>query len=311
MRVTNTIMTYNLLNNLKRSSGKMLDLQNDMSTGKAINKPSDDPAKAGAILGLQSKLASMGQWKANASQAMDYLSSTESVLSDMTSILQRIRALSVEAANGTNSETEWAVIKKEVDQLITQMKVLTNSQVSSKYIFSGTKTDTPPMPSTYPTGGLPPADTADGWQGNATALAVEVGANINIDISVNAIQLFGVDTATGESSFFTTLQQLSEALGGTTADPQQDIADSLDKLDSQINRFIEARAEIGATMNRLNKIVDNLDSSIINAKTNLSNLQDTDLAAAIMDYNATLNTYRASLSVGAQIIQPSLVDFLR
>lgn len=300
MRVTNNILSSNLLINLQKSSNKMINLQNTISTGKAISKPSDNPAKIAAIMGLTSSISSMEKWKTNASQAIDYMSSTESVVGNMTSMLQRIRELSLQAANGTNSSENLKVIKKEVDELIRQLEVMANSQVNMKYVFAGTFTNTPPLESA-----APPAPPSYTWQGNDESLKVEMGSNINIDISVDGRKLFGVDDP---EPLFTSLTNLSQALEDGNIN---DISNSVGDLDAHLDTFIDARAELGAKISRVERIFDNLDTSIINAKTNLSNMQDTDLAAAIMDYNSTMNTYRAALSVGAQIIQPSLVDFIK
>ncbi|MCM1565422.1 MAG: flagellar hook-associated protein FlgL [Dehalobacter sp.] len=296
MRITNNILSSNLLSNLQKSSNKMIDLQNNISTGEAISKPSDDPSKITAILGLKTNITSMEQWKDNASQALDYMSSVESVTANMTSMLQRLRGLAVQGSNQTNSPEDLGEIKKEADQIIEQLGVMANSQVGSRYIFSGTNTDTAPWPGT----GL--------WTGNTESLSVELGANVSFDISINGQQLFGVNSATGVSDFFTALNNFSTALnnGDYAA-----VGNSISDLDSLLSSFIDGRAELGAKISRVETINNNLETSIINAQTNLSNLRDTDLAAAIVDYNSTMNTYRAALSVGAQIIQPSLVDFLR
>jgi len=295
MRITNNIISSNLLSNLQKSSNKMIDLQNSISTGQAISKPSDDPSKITAILGLKTNISSMEQWKDNASRALDYMSSVESVTANMTSMLQRLRELAVQGSSQTNSPDDLGDIKKEVDQIIEQLGVMANSQVGSRYIFSGTNTDTAPWTGTL-------------WEGNAESLSVELGANVNFNISINSQELFGVDTGTGVSDFFTALNDFSTALnnGDYTA-----AGNSIADLDSILSTFIDVRAELGAKISRVETISNNLETSIINAEMNLSNLRDTDLAAAIVDYNSTMNTYRAALSVGAQIIQPSLVDFLQ
>lgn len=295
MRVTNNILSGNLLTNLQKSSNKMINLQNRISSGKTITKPSDNPARIAAVMRLTGNISSMEKWRTNASQAIDYMSSSESVVANMTSMLQRVRGLTVQAANGTNSETDLNVVKKEIDEITEQLKTMTNSQVNMKYIFSGTYTDTPPLPA------------SNIWAGNDKPLKVEMGVNVNIDISVDGKALFGIDGA-GNSSFFDMLSNLSADLD--TADLGA-INNAITEIDTHLNTFIDARAELGAKISRVERINDNLDTSIINAKTNLSNIQDTDLAASILDYNSTMNTYRAALSVGAQIIQPSLVDFIR
>lgn len=301
MRITSNILSQNLLRSLQTSSGRMTTLQNSISTGQNIAKPSDDPVKISVILGLKSTISSMKQWQTNASEALNYLDSTESVLGNMTAMLQRIRELTVQAANGTNGDDDLEVIKQEVDQLTEQLQILANNKIEAKYIFAGTMTDREPMP-------VFPLSATDPWQGNSKSLSVEVGANITMGISVDGREIFGIDATGTTSTFFDTLSNLSTALDTGN---QAGIQTALGEIDNHLKTLINVRAELGARTSRMEKISDQLDTAVINTKTNLSNLQDTDMSAAILEYNSTMNTFRAALSIGSQIIKPSLVDFLQ
>jgi len=308
MRVTNNILSQNLLRNLEQANNKMVSMQNQLATGSSINKPSDDPVGTGTVLRINSTISSMEQWKENTSEALSYLESTESILGNMTSMLQRVRELTVQGASGSLSNTDREQIAKEVDQLTMQFQVMANSQVNSKYIFSGTKIDMAPIDE-YSGTGTPPVLTQ--WEGNEKILEFEVGPNVTIPISIKGTDLFGITfngDATESSSFFATLNKLSTSLvsGDETA-----INESLGEIDNHLDNFLSLRAELGARTNRMSKIHDQLDSNIINLKQNLSAIKDVDMAETIMEYNSVNNTYKAALSVGAQIIQPSLVDFIR
>jgi len=96
MRVTNNMMSQNLLRNLETSQEKMLQLQNQASSSLKINKPSDDPAGAQKVLRLKSNISSIEQWKSNASEALSYMDTVDSTLGDMTSMLQRVKDLAVQ-----------------------------------------------------------------------------------------------------------------------------------------------------------------------------------------------------------------------
>jgi flagellar hook-associated protein 3 FlgL len=308
MRITTNLMSHNLLRSLEHANNKMVLLQTQLSTGRSLTKPSDDPVGTETALRINNTIASMEQWRKNASEALSYLQSTESILSNMTAMLQRIRELTVQGATGSLSRNDQMQIAQEVDQLTMQFQVLANSQVNSKYIFAGTKIDAPPIEA-YTGTGTPPAITQ--WAGNEKTLEIEVGPNVTMPIALNGLQLFGITFNTdgsANSSFFNMLNALSTALHNGD---QQAVDDSLKEIDLEIDNFLELRSQLGARTNRMNTIYDQLDNSIINLKQNLSQIQDVDMAATIMEFNTVQNTFRAALSVGAQIIQPSLVDFIR
>jgi len=309
MRVTNNMLVRNLLRNLNDANNRMDLIQNRLATGLAITKPSDDPVKVGTILRYNNNISAMEQWKNNAKEALAYLETTEGILANMTSMIHRVRELAVQGANGSNSREDLEKVAKEVDQLTQQFQIVANSQVGSKYIFGGTIINKPPMPD-YPEPISSPPPVPTNWKGNDKVLEFEVGPNLSIPVSVQGTKLFGITAGVGgiESSFFNALHKLSSSL----YDANQELTnEALEEIDGQIENILGLRAELGAKMNRMDVIYDQMDNSILNLKKNLSVIQDADMAETIMDFQSVQNVFRAALSAGSQIIQPSLVDFLR
>lgn len=295
MRVTNKMITQDLLRNLRTSLGQMSKIQNQMSSGYKITRPSDDPVGIQNALRLKSNISSVEQWKNNTDEALGLMDTTDSILGDMTSMLQRVKELAAEGSNGTMSVDERKNIAIEVDQLTEQLRLLANTQNGSKYIFSGTETDKELL-------------TEDGtWQGNDQDVAFEVGNNLSIPISVNGQTLFKTPL-TGVPGVFDTLDALSTALKNND---QTGISDSLGDIDGNIDNVLAHRADIGARTNRLTILKDQLDTASLNLQNNLADIQYADIAETIINFKNSENVYKAALSVGSQIIQPSLVDFLR
>lgn len=311
MRVTNNMLTQNLLKNLERANSKMVLIQNQLSSGQSITRPSDDPVGIETALRFKGTISSMEQWKSNAGEALTYMETTESILGNMTSMLHRIRELTVKGADGSNSLNDRAQIAKEIDQLTLQFRVVANSQVSGKYIFSGTLIDQAPLDA-YSGTDVPPLPPAQ-WNGNGKIMEFEAGPNVNIPISISGMELFEIydDAGTMKSKLFNTLHQLSQALYDGNADGANGINDALAKIDDHMDNFLRLRSELGARTNRMYVISDQLESNINIVKKNLSDIQDVDMAAAIMEFKSIENTFKAALSVGTQIIQPSLIDFMR
>ncbi|MFZ3102708.1 MAG: flagellar hook-associated protein FlgL [Desulfitobacteriaceae bacterium] len=295
MRITNNMLSQNLLRNLESSQGKIADLQNQLSSGLRITKPSDDPVGIQNALRMKSNISAVEQWKNNADEALSFMNTTDSTLSGMTSMLQRVRELTVEGANGTLAVADKKAVADEVYQISEQLKMMANTQVGSKYIFSGTQTNLELVKS-------------DGtWQGNNQAIMFEVGNNLSLPISVNGQTLFKTPS-TGVPGILDTLSNLSTAL---KTDDATGIQDALKNIDGNIDNVLAIQADLGARTNRVTAIRDQLDSTSINLQTNLSSILDADMAKTITDFTNKQNTYKAALSVGAQIIQTSLVDFMR
>ncbi|HBP63677.1 MAG TPA: flagellar biosynthesis protein FlgL [Desulfosporosinus sp.] len=297
MRITNNMLSQNLLRNLETAQGKMDQLQNQLSSGHRINRPSDDPAGIQNAMRLKSNISSVEQWKSNTDEELSYMTTTDSTLGDMTSMLQRVRELAVQGANGTLATVDKSAIADEVDQISAQLQMMANTQIGSKHIFSGTATDKPLVIS------LPDGAVSGG---NAEKVMFEVGNNLSLPISVNGQDLFG-STAV-PSGVFTTLSALSKALKDNDS---ANINKALGDIDANIDNVITLRSGLGARTNRMTALQEQLDYTSANLTQNLSSIEDADMAKTITDFTNSQNVYKAALSVGAKIIQPSLVDFMR
>jgi len=291
------MLSQNLLRNLETAQGKMDQLQNQLSSGHRINRPSDDPAGIQNAMRLKSNISSVEQWKSNTDEELSYMTTTDSTLGDMTSMLQRVRELAVQGANGTLATVDKSAIADEVDQISAQLQMMANTQIGSKHIFSGTATDKPLVIS------LPDGAVSGG---NAEKVMFEVGNNLSLPISVNGQDLFG-STAV-PSGVFTTLSALSKALKDNDS---ANINKALGDIDANIDNVITLRSGLGARTNRMTALQEQLDYTSANLTQNLSSIEDADMAKTITDFTNSQNVYKAALSVGAKIIQPSLVDFMR
>ena len=296
MRITNNMLSQNLLRNLETAQGRMGQLQNQLSSGHRISRPSDDPVGIQNAMRLKSNISSVEQWKSNADEAIGYMNTTDSTLGDMTSMLQRVRELTVQGANGTLAADDRIAIANEVYQISDQLKMMANTQIGSKYIFSGTATDKE----------LIPLDGSSS-KANGQAVKFEVGNNLDLSISVNGRTLFG-DTTTTPLGILATLDKLRTALKNNDS---TGINDGLGNIDANISNVITHRSDLGARTNRMTAIRSQLDSTSTNLQQNLSDVQDVDMAKTITDFTNQENVYKAALAVGAKIIQPSLVDFMR
>ena len=294
MRITNNMLSQNLLRNLETAQGRMDQLQNQVSSTHRINRPSDDPVGIQNAMRLKGNISSVEQWKSNADEGLSYMNTTDSTLGEITLMLQRVKELAVQGANGPTGAVGRGAIADEVAQISDHLKTLANTQVGSRYIFSGTTTDKK----------LIESDGSFSTQTNDSPVNFEVGNNLSLNISVSGKTLFGDAT----SGMFKTLTDLKDAL---TANDSVGINKALGDIETDSDNVLTIRTGLGARTNRMTALSEQLDYTSGNLHDNLSSIQDADMATSITDFTDASNVYKAALSVGAKIIQPSLVDFMR
>jgi flagellar hook-associated protein 3 FlgL len=294
LRVTQNILNQNLLFNLQRTNKTMDQLQDQVSPGRKINKPSDNPVTAVRGMFYRSSLNEIDQYKRNADDGLSWMTSTDEALDEVTSVLQRVRELTIQGKNGTNSETDRNAIAEEISQLKEHLGEISNSQIAGKYIFAGTDVKTPPYSSA----------TKEFTNANNEKLELVVGQNNTVQINVKGIDVFNNDGAGG---IFKVLSDIETDFRS----PKAGSTDHLAQLDGQMDNLLRHRSELGARMNRMELSISRIDGLEVSTTRLLSGEEDVDMAEVITNLKAQENVQRAALSVGARIIQPSLVDFLR
>lgn len=132
-RITQNMMNQSLLSNLQVNYSKLDKIQQQISSGKKITKPSDDPVVAVRTMFYKSTLNEINQYRNNASDATSWLQTTDDALDQVTQVLQRIRELTVKAGNDTNDTGALKAISDEIKQLSEQLADVANVQFSLNY----------------------------------------------------------------------------------------------------------------------------------------------------------------------------------
>lgn len=143
MRITNSMMVSSLMMNLEKNLARMSRKQDEMASGKSVIRASDNPIEASKILKYKTDISELDQFARNTNDALSWLEITESSISDTGTVLQRLRELSVQGANGTNTAEDTQKIAKEAENLRKQLISNGNFNFAGRYIFSGTQTDKP------------------------------------------------------------------------------------------------------------------------------------------------------------------------
>jgi flagellar hook-associated protein 3 FlgL len=306
-RITNAMTQRGVLSDLTSIANRLSDTQRKMSSGKEITKPSDDPFRANRAMTIRSDLEGIAQYKRNIGEAQAWQSSTETALSNMSDITQRVRELVVQGSNDTLGPTEREALASEVDQLAESLKQEANTQYAGRYVFAGTADQTQP----YANNGV----GGDVYQGNTAAIARSIGAGVSLQVNVTADQILGsgqpTPPATGDGKLLNTLRDIAQHLrGGTPADVDALRTTDLKNLDANLDGLSGIRAQVGATTNRLETASSRFDQLEAAAQGQLSETEDADMAKVLTDFSMQQSVYQAALKSGANIVQASLLDFL-
>lgn len=145
-RITFTHVNSLVQTNLNKNYSKLAKLQEQLSSGKRLTRPSDDPIDATNDLELRSDLNSMTQYKRNADDGMSYLAVVDTTLITMNNAFQAVRERAIQGANDTLSQTERGYIAEEVSQsVLLEMLTIANTTYKGDYVFSGQSTDKKPF----------------------------------------------------------------------------------------------------------------------------------------------------------------------
>ncbi|WP_339817955.1 flagellar hook-associated protein FlgL [Paenibacillus sp. FSL R7-0216] len=296
LRVTSNMMSNQVLRNLNRNLNKMSEQQNQLSTGRKINKPSDDPVGVTYALRYRSELSANDQYSRNVDTALGWLDTTDSVMSQAEDVMNRLKELAVQASTGTNPQSALDSISSEFQELKKQLSDLGNTQINGKFIFNGQTYNIEPYDSNDPAS----AETDSG------AVEYTVGQGVTFQINTSGNDFFGEKN--GTDNVFSIIDRMVTAMS-TSSFP--DIAKEVENIDNRMNKMVSVHSETGARTNRVELMQTRLENENLGLTELQSKTEDADIAELMIKSNVSSNIYQASLSAGAKIITPTLVDFLK
>ena len=305
-RITHGMMQRNVLADLNSVSTRLSKTQQKIASNKEIERPSDDPFEASRAMALRQSLAATRQQSRNAQDAMGWQEATEQSLGQITDLVHRARELVVRGATDSADAQDRTAIAAELEQIIESVKQNANATYRGSYLFSGSKTDTPP----YQQG------AADAYAGDEAGLdpAVpgvlrEIGPGVTMSINTVAREFLGDGQSAGDGKLIDTLRGAVAALRADDAATLRDT--QLGKLDQNLDALLEVRARNGARSNRLDSAVTRLSEVEESTVKQLSQTEDADIAKTLIDFNSQQAAYQSALRAGASLVQTSLLDFLR
>jgi flagellar hook-associated protein 3 FlgL len=297
VRFTNDILSRQTLFDLGNITDTLAKTQNELSTGKRIQQPEDDPYGAGRAVTLRNQLADVQQYQTNINDASAWAQTTDSALGNVTDLLQRARELVVQAANGTQDQTSLDAISSEMTQIKASLQAQANATYNGRYIFSGTATNIEPYQS-------------NAYSGTTLPVQRLIGPGQVIQVNKDGPSAFGVQSA-GPPPTKNVFDVLDDIIGDLNTGNNAALGSSaLTELDGAFTTAVNARTTVGAISNRLETQGNLLSAQELSVQGLLSQTEDADMAKTLITYSTTQTAYQAALQAGAKIIQPTLMDFL-
>jgi len=300
-RISQESLNRTTLSNINLNYKKMQETQEKLSSGKQINRPSDDPSGTRKVLGLRTEELQVQQFLDNTATAIEKINLTSNTLESTQDLFAKIKELTVQANNDTLGRSERETIANELDELTESVLQYANTENNGRYIFSGTKTLTAAFTATRDSSGN---ILSVSYNGNNEEIKYQIGPNSFIQVNLPGGKLFQ------DNKIFSTLISLKDALKATTFDSSA-FSNLRNTLETATNALSTEITKNGAKGNRLDLTAHSLESSQTALKELIANTEDADVASLIMDLKHQENVLQSSLKTGAMVIQQTLLDFLR
>jgi flagellar hook-associated protein 3 FlgL len=293
VRVTQHSISMSSLANVQASLNRTAKLQEQMSSGKVINRPSDSPTGTVTSLSLRSQIAAKEQYAANAQDGSSWLNTQDTALQSVNTALQRVRDLTVQAASsGSMDAAARDSIASEITTLRGTLTGLANTTYLGRPVFGGTTA-----------GGAAFDSTTYAYVGDSGQVTRRVDDRTQVSVGSTGSAVFG----DGDSSVFAFLDTLAQ---NVRTNPSALSAD-LGTLDGRMGTVLNALTDVGVRTNQVEQARTAATDKALDLRSTLSDVEDIDLPSVIIQMQLQETTYQAALSATAKAVQPTLMDFLK
>jgi len=293
MRITQSMITKSLLSSINRNRESMHSIQESITTGKEVERSSDDPVQFFRANRFRQSVKQNEQYLENVQDAEGWLQATASNLDSMLNQVMTLRERAVQSANDSLSAENRLHMASEINNIVEDLVNMANESFLDKNLFSGTKTKIE-NPFLFDGNSIE-------YQGNTGKINRRISGNFTININVTGQDIL-------DTNIFNSALNLRTALEN---DDTNEIANMIDSIDSASEKMISLNTSIGSIQNQLELAEDRLRTANLNLSTFISETEDVDLASAITQYNSEEMAYQAALQSTANILRLNIMDFLK
>lgn len=324
MRITNASMVRSHLYDTQKNLTNMSKINQQISTGKVINTVSDDPHKAIKIMNMNSEIKYNEKYNYNIDETVGWMNNTDSSLEAVGNLLGEIKETILKVGNGTYSQNEMKSLNADMNEKIKQLADTLNSTHGGKYLFGGSSVDDAPITVIENPDGSVKLEFSKDKNGqiipNTNDLKADISSGVNIDYNVSVGEIFNITDENGNKvNLLDEINNLSTLMNDIANGDEQTaqvaketlMNDTKGKIDTLFDHVVNERTTLGVRVNTAEKIKEFNDENIVNLKAILSQDQDTDVVEKFIELKSAEMIYQASMQVGAKLIQPTILDYIR
>jgi flagellar hook-associated protein 3 FlgL len=293
MRISTGYQFDSYANDIRVTQERMFRFEQQVSSGKQLNRPSDDPVGAARSLTMRSLRTGIQQYQSNLETAKGTLGYTENALTDANNLMQRAYQLAIAGASSSTDQVARNAMASEIGTIQTRLVELANSRgPTGAFLFAGQKTDTKP----YSVAG-----STITYSGDANSVVIESSPTDTMAVSTPGEPMF--------SDAFNRLETLKTNLASGNVGALTGA--SIPEMQGSMQSLLAARGTVGAKLRTVDDLTSQYTRRVDDLTKGISDVEDVDISQAILNYQLAQAAYQGALTVASKGFQTSLMDFIR
>ncbi len=305
LRITPQVIVANSIADAQQEYSQLGVLQQQASTGDRILEPSDDPAGALQVMSNQAQYNRLGVYQQNVSDAQAKLNDSVSTLTQVSNLLSQAKQLGLEGSNSTETPGGMQALGSQASSILNEVISLANTQQSGQYLYGGTASQAAPF-----------SVNAQGqvvYNGSAQSVSQPIGQGQQVQTLYAGSQVF--QSPAGAADVFQTLASLSDSLNNTsglsTTQQAAAVNQLLPQLDNANESILSTVGQQSASLQNLQAVTQQIQNVQLQTQQQINNVQDADLSQVVVGLQAEQNLFQATLYSASQVLNLSLLNFLK
>jgi flagellar hook-associated protein 3 FlgL len=286
----------NALYNLQKGRTVLGRLQEQVTSGSIVNRPSDDPITTRQLLDIENKLEKGEQYQSNITNGNLWLNMTETAVEGMINVITEARKAAGKVASGSTDSTVRTNAASQLTELKEQLVDMGNTQLGDQYLFAGFKTGTAPF-----------SKSDNTYLGTGDDISVEIDQNSLASINITGDKLL---KGTGSYGSVDILQTFDNLITAINSNDTSTIQTEAEKLDASMKQLSNAVSDVGNRLTRLDSAKTMITQNQNTLSGIMSGTQEVDMIKAATELNKQQTAFEAALAATAKISQLSLLDYL-
>jgi flagellar hook-associated protein 3 FlgL len=297
MRITQKTIFGNFMRDINKNRGEMAKIQSDLSSGRTVRVPSQDPVSFQRSRVLEEDIRKEEQFQSNIESGLRQSRLAQDALDETIDRLIEVKQVIVQGASSSMGESNRANMADQISGIRDSLISTLNLSYGDRYLFAGTNSGQKP----FELDAVSPGGVADNSNGNSPK--VLAGDGVSVDISVTGAEMRN----TPDGDLFEIIGNIEQALRDNDIDALNSM---IPAADSAIEHVTDVTARLGNSINRMDYMFEQYESSKITKQADISGLVDTDYAQAFSDLQRIEVAYESAMAVHTTMFKNTLLDYL-